>query len=75
MHGTLPVRSLAALMVAAAPFLVNAQGDDCSTAVPVTPGTYTADGPSTGAGASNLCFGTGGINADWYVYTATVDGF
>lgn len=75
MHGTLPVRSLAALMVAAAPFLVNAQGDDCSTAVPVTPGTYTADGPSTGAGATNLCFGTGGTNADWYVYTATVDGF
>lgn len=52
-----------------------AQGDNCATAVPVTAGTYLANGPSTGAGASNICAGAGGTNADWYVYTAPTNGF
>jgi len=49
-----------------------AQGDNCATAVQITtPGTYTADGPATGGGATNV----GAINADWYYYTATMDTF
>jgi hypothetical protein len=50
-----------------------AQGDDCVTAVPVTPGTYTANGPSSGGGAANNCF-SGASNADWYSFTPTCDG-
>ncbi|MCF6172039.1 MAG: choice-of-anchor D domain-containing protein, partial [Bacteroidales bacterium] len=50
-----------------------AQGDNCATAVVVTPGTYVADGPSAGAGAANICF-TGATNADWYSYTPAADG-
>ncbi len=49
-----------------------AQGDDCATAVSVTPGTYTADGPSTGGGA--IGSGNTGTNADWYSFTPTCDG-
>ena len=45
-----------------------AQGDNCAAAVPVAPGTYTADGPATGSGAANIC-GAGAYNADWYSYT------
>ncbi|HIP36834.1 MAG TPA: hypothetical protein EYG85_08270, partial [Crocinitomix sp.] len=50
-----------------------AQGDDCATAIPVTPGTYTANGPNAGGGATNICFGSGGTNADWYSFTPTCD--
>ncbi len=50
-----------------------AQGISCATAVAVSPGTYTADGPSSGGGASNVCF-SGATNADWYSYTPTADG-
>ena len=53
---------------------VFAQGETCATAVAVTPGNYSADGPSTGGGIDNVCFGSGGTNADWYSYTPTVDG-
>lgn len=49
-----------------------AQGDDCATAVPITPGTYTADGPSTGGGAVGS--GTTGTNGDWYSFTPTCSG-
>ncbi|MCB0811435.1 MAG: hypothetical protein KDB96_19320, partial [Flavobacteriales bacterium] len=42
----------------------------CNTAVPVTPGVYSATGPSTGGGASNLCTGGGATNANWYVFTS-----
>jgi len=49
-----------------------AQGDDCATAVPVTPGIITADGPSSGGGA--LGSGNSGTNADWYSFTPTCDG-
>ncbi|MEZ4921544.1 MAG: T9SS type A sorting domain-containing protein [Crocinitomicaceae bacterium] len=52
----------------------SAQGDNCGSAVSVTPGVYTANGPTTGAGASNFCFFGGAINADWYKYTPTCDG-
>ena len=53
---------------------INAQGATCATALAITPGTYTADGPSSGNGASNLCFGGGATHADWYSYTPTADG-
>lgn len=62
--------SLATLLISATAF---AQGDDCTLAVPVTPGTYTADGPATGFGASNIC-GAGATNGDWYSYTPSGDG-
>jgi len=46
----------------------NAQGDNCATAVQITTnGTYTADGPSTGGGATHQSNAT---NADWYYFTA-----
>ena len=52
-----------------------AQGDDCATAAVLAgPGVYTADGPSAGAGASNVCFGGGGTNADWYSFTPATNG-
>ncbi len=50
------------------------QGETCATAVAVTPGTHTADGPSSGAGIANVCFATDGTNADWYSYTPAGDG-
>jgi len=51
-----------------------AQGDNCTTALPIIPGNYTANGPATGAGAANLCFAAAATNADWYVYTPTANG-
>jgi hypothetical protein len=52
---------------------VFAQGETCATAVAVTLGDYIADGPATGGGASNVCWGEGGTNADWYSFTPTTD--
>jgi len=50
---------------------VNAQGDNCATAVQITTnGTYTANGPSSGGGATQ----TGATNADWYFFTAPAAG-
>jgi len=54
------------------------QGDDCGSAVSVTPGVHTSDGPATG-------FGWGGsscaiespdnaFNSDWYSYTPALNG-
>ncbi|MBI3134780.1 MAG: fibronectin type III domain-containing protein, partial [Bacteroidetes bacterium] len=51
-----------------------AQGDNCATAVPVTAGTYVANGPSVGGGANNSCAGYGGANADWYSFVPSCDG-
>ena len=50
-----------------------AQGDNCGTAVNVSPGQYSADGPSSGGGNSTVCF-NGGTNADWYKFTPVCDG-
>ncbi len=47
-----------------------AQGETCATAVSVSPGSHTADGPATGGG--NLQ--ANASNSDWYVYSATNDG-
>lgn len=66
----LPITAVALVLSLSA----SGQGISCGTAVAVTPGTYSADGPATGGGATNFCFGTGGTNADWYVYTAAADG-
>lgn len=48
-----------------------AQGETCGTAVSVTPGVYTANGPSSGGGAVQ---DDGSGNSDWYSFTATCDG-
>ena len=53
------------------PSVLFAQGDSCTTAVPITPGVHTADGPSTGGGASQ----GDATNADWYSWTAPMDGY
>jgi len=53
---------------------VFAQGVDCASAVDITPGTYTANGPNSGGGIANGCYGTGGSNADWYSFTPSCDG-
>ncbi len=47
-----------------------AQGDDCASAVAITPGMYTADGPSSGGGATQA----DATNADWYSFTPTESG-
>ncbi|MBK8340963.1 MAG: T9SS type A sorting domain-containing protein [Flavobacteriales bacterium] len=49
-----------------------AQGDTCTTALPVTSGLHHADGPSTGD-PGPVC-GGGGQNGDWYAYTASFTG-
>ncbi|MDP2722948.1 MAG: fibronectin type III domain-containing protein [Bacteroidales bacterium] len=50
-----------------------AQGETCGTAVAVTTGIHTADGPATGGGAANICY-TSATNADWYSYTPAESG-
>jgi len=53
------------------------QGETCATAVPVVPGTFTADGPATGGGALAAagCFGAAdATNADWYSFTSPITG-
>ena len=56
------------LLLTAFSWQANAQGDNCAAALDVTPGTYTADGPATGAGSVNS------TNADWYSYTPVASG-
>jgi hypothetical protein len=51
-----------------------AQGSTCETAVAVTPGAYTADGPSDGV-SEDPCFTGAGDFADWYTYTPPSNGF
>ncbi len=56
---------------------VFAQGEICATAVAVTPGEYTSNGPATGNGASNECtFPISGTatHADWYSFTPVLSG-
>ncbi len=53
------------------PAALHAQGDACGNAVTVVPGTYTADGPSSGNGASH----SDAVHADWYAFTPATDGF
>ncbi len=49
------------------PALSFAQGDNCASAVQITTnGTYTADGPSSGGGAT----AGNANNADWYYFVA-----
>ncbi|WP_107037288.1 T9SS type A sorting domain-containing protein [Brumimicrobium mesophilum] len=49
----------------------SAQGETCATAIPVVAGIYTSNGPTSGNGASVY---SGGVNSDWYSYTAQSDG-
>lgn len=48
------------------------QGDFCSTAVPVTPGAYVANGPNSGGGGQGG--GAGFYNADWYSFVPNCSG-
>jgi hypothetical protein len=50
---------------------VSAQGETCSTAIPVPTGTYTSDGPNSGNGASTY---SGDTHSDWYAFTPTTSG-
>jgi len=55
---------------------VRAQGETCATAVAVTPGSYTANGPATGGGAyAASCKGSDATNSDWYSFTPATDGY
>ncbi len=47
------------------------QADLCEEAVLISPGTFAADGPASGAGASQA----DAQNADWYAFTPPVEGF
>ncbi len=68
-------RSIPLLFASALSTIALGQGDLCTTALAVTPGTHVADGPASGAGHNDLCWGTGlGVNADWYVYTPLASG-
>lgn len=71
-------RHLRFLFVAVVPAIASqavAQGDNCASAVSVTPGTYTADGPASGSGFDGACFGAGSaFNGDWYVFTPAANG-
>jgi len=62
---------LSLLIITASVFTAKAQGDNCATAVQITTsGTYTADGPSTGGGATS----GSATNADWYYFIAPTAG-
>jgi hypothetical protein len=47
---------------------------DCFSAINVAEGTYTDVGPFAGGMASNICFGAGAANSNWYLYTPTSSG-
>ncbi|HMQ77438.1 MAG TPA: hypothetical protein PKE21_14915 [Flavobacteriales bacterium] len=51
--------------------LAHAQGDLCTNAVLIGPGLHTADGPSTGAGATQ----GNATNADWYAFETNQPGY
>lgn len=53
------------------PLNLLAQGDTCTTALPVISGVHLADGPTSGSPSPNC---GGGQDGDWYSYTATFDG-
>ncbi len=67
------VRYAHALFIAALllPFNLLAQGDTCTTALPVISGVHLADGPTSGSPGLNC---GGGQDGDWYSYTATFNG-
>jgi len=50
-----------------------AQGNTCETALAVTPGSYTADGPADGASEAPCAQGEGSF-ADWYSFTPAENG-
>lgn len=60
-------------VVTLASSLAMAQGDTCTTALPVVTGIHLANGPSTGNGSGGANCG-GGQNGDWYVYTPNFTG-
>ena len=61
---------LATLLLLCLVTFTYAQGVDCANAVVLAPGTYTANGPATGGGATNLP----AMNASWYSYAPTETG-
>jgi len=50
-----------------------AQGNTCETALAVTPGSYTADGPADGVSEAPCSQGEGSL-ADWYSFTPAENG-
>ena len=66
-------RSYALIIAVLAATLTRAQGDTCTTALPVTSGLHHADGPTTGWPGPGGCGGSGN-NGDWYAYVATFTG-
>lgn len=59
------------LLLASLPLPLLAQGDLCTNALLVFPGTYTADGPFTGNGASQ----GDATHADWYSFDPSLPGY
>lgn len=55
-------------------YVANAQGDTCTTALPVTTGVHLADGPTSGDGQGGVTACGGGADGDWYVYTPSFTG-
>ncbi len=53
--------------------LLRAQGDTCTSALPIVSGYFHADGPTSGDGGNYGC-GSFGQNGDWYVYTPSFTG-
>lgn len=43
---------------------------ECTESIVVTIGSYVDPGPFAGGNSSNICFGAGGTNSNWYEYTA-----
>ena len=66
-------RSYALITASLVSLAAAAQGDTCTTALPVTAGLHHADGPTTGWPGPGGC-GGGGNNGDWYMYVATFTG-
>lgn len=62
---------LAVSMFLTANQFIQAQGETCATALTITEGTYTSDGPTTGGGASTY---SGDTHSDWYKFVAPSNG-
>jgi uncharacterized repeat protein (TIGR01451 family) len=75
MHHSYAYRTLlAAGLFLLSTWAVRAQGDTCTTALPVISGVHLADGPNSGDGQGGVTACGGGQDGDWYVYTPSFTG-
>jgi uncharacterized repeat protein (TIGR01451 family) len=75
MHPSYAFRTLLISMpLLALHYDANAQGDTCTTALPVITGVHQADGPTSGDGQGSVSACGAGQNGDWYVYTPSFTG-